>query len=302
LPLDWLATSADEVLGSARTIAELADRHGADLVQLHSPALAAAHFPVPVVAVAHSCVASWWEAVRGGGLPADFSWRTALAERGLHAATSVVGPTAAFAAVTQRIYGLPVTPFAVHNGRHALVMHRGNRQDFAFSAGRLWDEGKNVATLDRAAASLSVPIRLAGPLAGPHGARVQLDHASGFGVLTEGQLANVLAAQPIFVSAAKYEPFGLAALEAAMAGCALVLSDIATFRELWSDSAIFVEPDDDQRFAAAVRLLIDDPRERTRLAEAARKRSRRYTVERMCEQMLGLYRALLEPAEGRAAA
>ena len=39
---------------------------------------------------------------------------------------------------------------------------------------------------------------------------------------------------------ALYEPFGLAVLEAAQAGCALVLSDIPTFRELWDGAALFV--------------------------------------------------------------
>ena len=56
-----------------------AQRSGADIVHLNSPALAAdARFPAPVVGVCHSCLATWWRAVRSGPLPQDFVWRTAL--------------------------------------------------------------------------------------------------------------------------------------------------------------------------------------------------------------------------------
>ena len=52
----------------------------------------------------------------------------------------------------------------------------------------------------------------------------------------------MMARTAVFVSPALYEPFGLAVLEAAQAGCALVLSDIPTFRELWDGVALFVAP------------------------------------------------------------
>ena len=42
---------------------------------------------VPVVAVAHSCVATWWRAVRRGPLPADFRWRPDPCERACRALT-----------------------------------------------------------------------------------------------------------------------------------------------------------------------------------------------------------------------
>ena len=48
----------------------------------------------------------------------------------------------------------------------------------------------------------------------------------------------------IYALPARYEPFGLSALEAALSGCALVLGDIPSLREVWGDAAVFVPPDD----------------------------------------------------------
>lgn len=303
LPLDWTADSADDVLRAGEAVAALAERHEVDLVHLNTPALAAeASFPVPVVAVAHSCVATWWSAVKGGVLPEDFAWRTALVRAGLHAADRVAAPSAAFAAATHAAYKLAASPAAIHNGRRPLTLPQAAPHDFAFTAGRLWDEGKNLAVLDRAAARLGVPLRAAGPTRGPNGASIDLVHVHRLGNLDEARLGRWLAARPVFVSAARYEPFGLAVLEAAMAGCALVLSDIPTFRELWADSAMFVSPDDDRGFARAVQSLIEDGHERARLGYLAKQRAQLYSTEAMAAATADLYRSLVSVDAARAAA
>jgi glycosyltransferase involved in cell wall biosynthesis len=111
--------------------------------------------------------------------------------------------------------------------------------------------------------------------------------------MSETSIAGCLAARPVFVSAAKYEPFGLAVLEAAAAGCPLVLSDIPTFRELWGEVATLVDPDDDHGFAEAIEALIGDTPLRLTQGEKARAVARRFTPERMANEMLGLYHDLL---------
>ncbi len=62
----------------------------------------------------------------------------------------------------------------------------------------------------------------------------------------------------IFAHPARYEPFGLAVLEAAMAGCALVLGDIPTLRELWDGAAVFVAPGRPDRLGEALAALAAD--------------------------------------------
>jgi glycosyltransferase involved in cell wall biosynthesis len=231
--------------------------------------------------------------VQGTELPDDFAWRTELNRAGLHAADAVVTPTAAFGEAVRRRYGLAEAPRTVHNGRTPRDVPTSAPHDFVFTAGRLWDEGKNLGTLDAAARTIAVPVRAAGPLKGPNGAEVIFDNIHCLGALEEVELARWLSARPVFVSAALYEPFGLAVLEAASAGCPLILSDIPTFRELWSDVAIFVQPRDEEGFTRAIAGLVGDDFERAVLGRAARERAARFTPDAMAAQMASLYRALL---------
>jgi glycosyltransferase involved in cell wall biosynthesis len=299
LPLDWLAASPAEVKEAGAAISALADKHHADAVQLNAPALAAdIAFKAPVVAVAHSCVATWWDAVKGTEIDPDFRWRAELHGNGLRAAQVAVAPSAAFAEATRRAYGLEKAPVAVHNGRSPLPLPRVAPHDFAFTAGRLWDKGKNVATLDRAAASLPVPLYAIGPTTGPNGDAIELHHAHVLGSRSEKEIGRWLAARPVFVSAALYEPFGLAVLEAAAAGCPLVLSDIPTFRELWDGAATFVDPMDEAGFAAAIARIVGDDTARVALGNAAKERASRYTPAAMAGAMADIYRSLADADAG----
>lgn len=282
LPLEWLADTGAAVRAAGRTLARLARDLGADVVQLNSPALAAgAPFDMPVLAVAHSCVCTWWYAVRSGPMPDDLAWRATLTGDGLRAATRTLAPSAAFAQALVTCHGLSRPPAVVHNGRRRWPVRAGGPVAAAFTAGRLWDDGKNIATLDRAAALTRVPIRAAGPLSGPHGATVSLRAIQSLGQLGEAGVAAQLANRPVFVSTALYEPFGLAVLEAAQAECPLVLADIPTFRELWDGAARFVYPHDAAGFARAIDEVVADPELRARLAAAARTRAARFTAEAM---------------------
>jgi glycosyltransferase involved in cell wall biosynthesis len=97
----------------------------------------------------------------------------------------------------------------------------------------------------------------------------------------------------VFASLAVYEPFGLAVLEAALAGCALVLSDTATFRELWHDAALFVPAGDASAVRDAVNRLIADGDLRLRLSARAQARAAAYSAEACVCGTLAVYRRVL---------
>lgn len=300
LPLDWMCADASEASVTALSVARLAADCGADLVHCNSPALiGAAPFPVPVIAAAHGCIATWWDAAKTEPLPSAFHWHRALMRRGLMAADRVVAPSASFAATLKATYDLPQLPCVIHNGRAVAAGggNSGHRIDAALTVGRMWDPVKNSAVLDRAAAMLDMPFLAAGALHGPHGELAAFTHIAALGQLPGSALDALLALRPIFVSGARFEPFGLAVLEAAAAGCALVLSDIPTFRELWEGAALFVDPADADGFAAAISLLRADTARRAHLEASAQARAVRYRPAAMAGAMASLYETLLARQE-----
>lgn len=291
LPLDWLCDRPGPVLEAGAALARLARETGAEVVQLNAPALGAAGgFPAPVVAVNHGCLGTWWEAAGKGPVAPAVAWLPDLTGRGLAAAARVVAPSRAHAAATTRRYCLPVVPLAVHNGRTPLALPRAEPFRGALTVGRLWDEVKDTPVLDAAAARLDAPFVAIGATRAPHGGSVAPRHLQALGPLPAAELARWLARRPVFVSAARFEPFGLAVLEAAQAGCPLVLSDIPTFRELWDGAAEFVPAGDAAGFAEAVTALLADRERFEAQARAARSRASRYSAAAMAAAMAAIYR------------
>ncbi|MFN3668966.1 MAG: glycosyltransferase family 4 protein [Brevundimonas sp.] len=290
LPLDWTAEHPEAVARAARGVATLAAARGVDLVHLNTPALAAeARFAAPVVGGCHSCLASWWSAVRGEtSMPEPFRWRTDLLARGYAGCDRLIAPSYAFMQTTAAVYG--ALPRAVHNGRASpAIAPRTARNPVVVTSGRLWDDGKNVRTLDRAAGRMRGQVHAAGALQGPNGQAVDFEHLLCLNQLDATQLAALLERSAVFASLSLYEPFGLGVLEAAQAGCALVLSDIPTFRELWQGAAVFVAADDEAAAAEALDALLDEPQRAAELGQAAKIRSAQFTADAMVEGTLAVY-------------
>jgi glycosyltransferase involved in cell wall biosynthesis len=236
--------------------------------------------------------------VRHRPLDAEFSWHRDLVRRGLLAANAVVAPSRSFARDLRQVYDLPFTPMVVNNGRRsANTETRHIPVQEALAVGRLWDEAKNATVLDHAAALARTPLSAIGAARGPQGQEFRAEHLRHIGHLSDDELAQMLARRPIFVSTAIFEPFGLAILEAAAAGCALVLSDIPTFRELWNGAAVFVSANDAQGFADAVDLLATDQPRRTDLGKRAATRAARYTPESCVALTAAIYDNLLAQEE-----
>ena len=279
--LEWCMPGPEALDFCAERLAKLAAIRGATTVHLHSPSLLGeADWPAPVLVAIHSCVATWWRAVRGGAdLPEPLAWQAAATKRGLNRAASVITPSHAFADAVRDVYELrrPIT--IVPNGSRTSPAVPAAQRSGALAAGRLWDAGKNIAAVDRAAAKLGMPVVAAGALNGPNGAAIMLRHAQAIGHINATQLRDLMARMMVFVAPAFYEPFGLAILEAARSGMALVLGDIPTLRELWDEAAIFVDPADDAALAAAVARLHADQELAANLRAKAQARAARYPIE-----------------------
>jgi glycosyltransferase involved in cell wall biosynthesis len=296
LPLDWTVETERELNETARILRRHAGDWRADLVHLNAPAYVGFEpWPCPVVATVHSCVGTWWAGVGRGTMPKDLAWRAARTALGMEAADAVIAPSASFASALRGLYGPEIAVTAVHNGRSRPRRSSKKRvpSDIVLTAGRLWDRGKNIRLVDAAARLSRVQVFAAGAVSGPNGDHVDLPHLELLGSLDEPQMRAWQARAGIFVSPSLYEPFGLAVLEAAHAGTALVLSDIPTFRELWDGAALFVDPHDAQGLGEMLRSLRRNPSERSRLATAAALRAARYTSSGMGQKTLEMYRHAL---------
>ena len=307
LPIDWTCTAPAPVRAAGKAITRLAADERVDLIHHNVPALAVAASALPSIAVAHGCVATWWQGARSGAIPPELAWHRRLMREGLAAVDRVMAPSASYAAQVAATYRLAALPTVVHNGRSATISdHRSSGEgemSHAFTAGRLWDEVKNTPFLDRVAARLPLPFHAAGALSAPQGDRVAPEHLVTLGRIDPADLDRRLADRPIFVSAASFEPFGLAVLEAAQHGCPLVLSDIATFRELWDGAALFLPLDGDaDAWADAIAALAADPVRRAALGEAARSRASRYTPAATASAMRAIYADVLANARAQVAA
>ena len=285
LPLDWTAEDAATLRATSRRLATLATLMGATGVHLHAPALVGdAPWPVPVVAVAHSDVGTWWRAMRSGPPPADFAWRMDATGAGLLAADRVIAPSQSHADAVRAVYG-DMDIAVVFNGAAPVPPAAGPRTRAVLTAGRLWDEAKGAATLDRAAVLLDAPIRAAGPVQGPAGGAAAFPNLDLLGNLDPPGMAQAYASATVFASAARYEPFGLSVLEAALAGMRLVLWELPTFRELWDGAAWFVTPEAD--WPAVLHAALDDDGD-----GGALERAGRYTLDRTVDGTAAVHRGL----------
>jgi glycosyltransferase involved in cell wall biosynthesis len=164
------------------------------------------------------------------------------------------------------------------------------KEPFVFTAGRLWDEAKNVRAVARIAERLPWPVYVAGDNHHPDGRAVEFAGCRMLGRLSPNEMCDWYARASIYALPARYEPFGLSAVEAALSGCALVLGDIASLREVWEDAAVFVKPDDSQALEGAIRALIDDADGRALVARSCAARAREFTPERMAQGYADSYR------------
>jgi glycosyltransferase involved in cell wall biosynthesis len=298
--LEWMEEPWGDVARTAEWLLGVAARVRPDVVHLDEFAHGALPFAAPRLVVGHSCVLSWFEAVRGTPAPPSFDRYRAVVRRGLAGADLVVAPTRAALAALERHHGPLRRARVIPNGRDpARFAPAAVKEPFVLCAARLWDEAKGARALDAIAAELPWPVYLAGEEAHPDPAHAGLAGAPAcrsLGRLAPEALAGWYARAAIYALPARYEPFGLSALEAALSGCALVVGDLASLRESWEGAARFVAPGDRAALRAAIAELCADRPLREELGARALRRGRTLGPARMAAAYREAYASLLGPA------
>ncbi len=209
----------------------------------------------------------------------------------------MIAPSEAMLARLAAHYGnLPKTR-VILNGRDSRDFKPAAKEPIVFSAGRLWDEAKNLEALERVAPNLPWDVFVAGESIHPDGGEIRPHHTRLLGHLSQRALSAWLGRASIYCLPARYEPFGLSALEAALSGCALVLGDIPSLREIWRHRAVFVPPNDPEALESALKTLIDNPDRRASLTAGARARALQLTPQKMLDGYLTAYGEVLAARE-----
>lgn len=291
--LEWMPSPWESLTAAGEWLLSLERQFSPDVVHLNHLVHAELAWRAPVLVVGHSCVYSWWHAVRGG--KPDDSWKEyrKRVTASLSRAQVVVAPSQYMLDALCRYYGPFRRAHVIPNARDPEMYRPMQKEPFVFSAGRLWDEAKDVAALCEVAPWISWPVFVAGDDVAPDGQETRrLEHVTFLGKLGADAMARWLGCASIYAAPARYEPFGLGALEAGLSGCALVLSDLESLREVWGDSALYFPPRATDELRDVLLDLLAHPRALPVLGERARARASRFHPRRFVSSYLGLYRSL----------
>ncbi|HON11087.1 MAG TPA: glycosyltransferase, partial [Chitinispirillaceae bacterium] len=288
--LEWMDNPWREVNEGGEWLQELESLTSPDIVHLNGYSHGALPFRAPVVVAGHSCVFSWFEHVKRNSPPQEWEiYRRKVAE-GLRGADFVVVPTLSMLSSLRRHYGLQVSYGVIHNGRSSALFKPLTKEKLIFSAGRVWDEGKNIPMVVSCASSFDWPVVVAGDDGGR--GDIQGDNVTLLGRISSESVANWMGRASIYLFPAKYEPFGLSVLEAGLCGCALVLGDIESLREVWGDAALYVSPGDRDETADTVKKLIENQALLFSYSQRALNRARIFTAAKMADAYVEIYRGL----------
>jgi glycosyltransferase involved in cell wall biosynthesis len=288
---EWMEDPWRDVEKAGDWLLALEERVRPDVIHLNGFAHGALPWSAPVVMVGHSCVLSWWQAVKGEAAPAEWDRYAQEAANGLAAADLVVAPSEAMLASLSTHYGTLGKTRVILNGRDSKAFKPSPKEPLVFAEGRLSDEARNLEALEPVAANLPWDVFVAGE--GLADGEIRPHRTRRLGRLTPRALAAWLGRAAIYCLPARYEPFGLSAVEAALSGCALVLGDIPSLRETWRHRAVFVPPDDPEALEGALRKLIEDPDRRASLAAGSRARALQLSVDKMLASYLAAYGEVL---------
>jgi glycosyltransferase involved in cell wall biosynthesis len=306
--LEWMQDSDDDLKMSSEFLLDVIDETAPDVLHFSQYCYGALKTDVPKVVVAHSDVCSWWSGVHGKQPETSFwiqSYRRTVLQ-GLRGATSVVAPSRWMLNAVREHYGDIPRGAVIYNGRNPILFNpHVSKDDLVIGVGRVWDKAKQVSLL--AECSHKVPVWIVGSERHPDPAfenssnEYQRRNVRWCGQQSEAQLRLLFSRASIYAATSRYEPFGLAPLEAALSRCAIIANDIPTFRELWGESVMYFRSNDADDLARKIEQLQNDRELRLTYANLAYRRAKqRFTAERMVNDYVDLYQTLV-PAGAAAA-
>jgi glycogen synthase len=295
-PLEWMQNNERAYRDAAPRLLQLVKEFGAELAHSNQLCFGVLPVDIPKIVTAHSDVFSWADACRNGMLERSewLSRYSALVSKGLREADAIVAPTQWMAASLFGHFPLSREPNVIPNGRTLPSAQDGPRKLQAVTAGRLWDEAKNVTMLAEVESPL--PIFVAGDTRhGQASMTASLGNTTLLGPLNEDELFALFGESAVYICTSKYEPFGLAPLEGALCGCAVLANDIPSLREVWDSGALYFN--DADSLSALLGQMCDAPGRLEAARRASFERARVFTAERMSDEYYRLFQRALVASE-----
>ncbi len=308
--LEWMQEAAEDLDASSEYLLTIIREVKPELLHLNQYCYGSLPVDIPRVVVAHSDVVSWWVNVRGAEPPDTMGsrWYRNVVTRGIAGATALIAPSQFMLAAVKDHFMLPGRSGVIYNGRTPHLFNpfvSKDKDGYIMSVGRIWDGGKQTSLLLHH--EPPAPLYLVGPQEHPDRAvagewRVHAGNQIHFkGRQSEAQLRQLYSRASIYAATSRYEPFGLAPLEAALSRCAIVANDTPSFREIWGESACYFQRNDADSLQHVLHTLCADPKLAREYANRAYHHALgHYTSGRMVDEYLALYRTLI--GAGKAAA
>ena len=302
--LEWMEVAERDIEDSKRYLELLTNEVRPDVLHLSQYCYGDLKVNIPKIVVAHSDIVSWWVAVHGRK-PEDTPWirnYRQLVTNGLRGADLVVAPSRWMLEQLSKYYLRPAAGLVIYNGRDpALFRANHEKENLVLCVGRVWDPAKNISLLFEREQETRISVvgwerepgreeRVRSLNLPPN---VEL-----FGPKSQKELSELYSRAAIYAGTSRYEPFGLAPLEAAFSGCALVLNDNPVFHELWGDAGVFCARNDSADLAQKFKELLRNPELREEFADRAfRTACEKFEASRMVQQYEHAYQEISSTAK-----
>jgi glycosyltransferase involved in cell wall biosynthesis len=303
--LEWMQEAEEDLAESSAFLAALVRELRPNVLHLNQFCYGDLQVGTPRVVMAHSDLMTFDQAVRppGNGRAISRRWYRDTVRRGIAHADAMVAPSTWMLERVSACYGQPLRGEVIYPGRNPIFFNPYiSKDDCVLAVGRMVDAGKQVSLLTQH--EHPVPVCIVGaehtvptpriPIRADVKVATEQTSVAIRGPQTEAQLRALFSRAAIYAATARYEPLGMALLEAAFSRCAIVANDIPSFREIWGDAAVYFRTNDAASLAESIRQLSADRSLRRAYAEMAYTRAReRFTTKRMIEDYLQLYRGLI---------
>lgn len=107
-------------------------------------------------------------------------------------------------------------------------------------------------------------------------------------------LLSLVKGSELMIHPTLYEGFGLPVLEAMCCGTPVIAGEKGAVPELFGESVLLVNPEDQRSMAASMKRLLEDPALRTRYKVLGKKKAEQFSWDKTAQETAQVYRQMLE--------